>query len=130
MPEPKQSETLKQIQAAFEESQSQLATLREQVQYLAQLAQAKVARNVLERDLDRAYRDLGETVWAEVSKGKLALPANLTAVKKSLEQVTVKIQAQNAGINDLLAEGADIARLIQEKVNAPSKGLPGSTKKK
>ncbi len=130
MADPKQNEAMKQIQAAFEESQSQLAALREQVNYLAALAQAKVARNVLERDLDRAYRELGETVWAEVSKGKFALPQNLGSVKKALEQVTSKIQAQNAGINDLLSEGADIAKLIQEKVNGSSKVLPSAAKKK
>ena len=130
MPDPKQNESLKQIQAAFEESQAHLAALREQVQYLAQLAQAKVSKNILDRDLDRSYRDLGETVWAEVSKGKFALPANLGSVKKALEQVTLKIQAQNAGINDLLAEGADIAKMIQERMGAPSKGLLSSAKKK
>ena len=47
-------------------------------------------------DYDRAYRDLGEAVWAEVSKGKLQLPPNLSTVRKSLEAVTQKIRAQNA----------------------------------
>lgn len=83
-----------------------------------------------QRDLDRAYRDLGEAVWAEVSKGKLQLPASLSSVKKSLEVVTNKIRAQNASINDLLAEGADIAQRLQEKMSRASKGVAAAPKKR
>lgn len=123
-------ETLAQIQAQWDEAQAQLKVLREQVDYLAAIAQAKVQSNLLERDLDRAYRDLGEAVWAEVSKGKLQLPQNLTAVRKALEAVTQKIRAQNASINDLLAEGAEIARRIQEKMGSASKGVASQQKKR
>ena len=129
-PTPAQNETLKQIQAAWGEARAQLSVLREQVEYASALAQAKVSSNVLVRDLDRSYRDLGEAVWAQVSKGKLQLPNNLTTVRKALEQVTAKLQQQNASINDLLAEGADIAQRLQEKMRPPSKGVASAPKKR
>jgi hypothetical protein len=104
--------------------------LRDQVSSLSSLAQAKTQNNVLTRDLDRAYRDLGEALWAEVSKGRLQLPPNLSNVRKSLEQVTGRIREQNASINDLLSEGADIAKRLQEKMTAPSKGVVNTVKKR
>ena len=127
---PQNNETLKQIQAAWEEAQAQLHVLKSQVEHAAAMAQAKVGSNMLDRDLDRAYRDLGEAVWAEVSKGKLQMPQNLTAVRKLLEGVTQKIRTQNNSINDLLAEGADIAKRLQERMSASSKGVAGAPKKR
>jgi septal ring factor EnvC (AmiA/AmiB activator) len=121
---------VKQIQAAWDEAQMQLQVLREQVDHLTHMAQAKVASNMLERDMDRAYRDLGEAVWAEVSKGRLQLGNNLTTVRKALEVVTQKIQAQNASINDLLAEGAEIAKRLQEKMTAASKSVAPPPKRR
>ncbi len=129
-PPPQNNETLRQIQAAWEEAQAQLHVLKSQVEHAAAMAQAKVGSNMLDRDLDRAYRDLGEAVWAEVSKGKLQLPSNLTTVRKLLEGVTQKIRTQNNSINDLLAEGADIAKRLQEKMSAASKGVAGAPKKR
>jgi predicted nucleic acid-binding Zn-ribbon protein len=128
--QPQNNETLRQIQAAWEEAQAQLTVLKAQVEHAAAMAQAKVGSNMLDRDLDRAYRDLGEAVWAEVSKGKLQLPQNLTTVRKLLEGVTQKIRTQNNSINDLLAEGADIAKRLQEKMSAASKGVAGAPKKR
>jgi len=122
--------TLQQIQAAWDEAQAQLRALRDQVEHLNNMALAKVASNMLERDMDRAYRDLGEAVWAEVSKGRLQLGNNLSSVRKSLEVVTQKIQAQNASINDLLAEGAEIAKRLQEKMTTASKGVASHTKRR
>ncbi len=130
MPDPKQTEVLKQIQTAWEEAQAQLSVLRDQIEHLSALAQAKTQNNVLTRDLDRAYRDLGEALWAEVSKGRLQLPPNLSNVRKSLEQVTGRIREQNASINDLLSEGADIAKRLQEKMSSPSKGVVNTLKKR
>lgn len=130
MVDPKQSEVLKRIQTAWEEAQAQLSVLRDRVAHLSALAQAKTQNNVLTRDLDRAYRDLGEALWAEVSKGRLQLPPNLSTVRKSLEQVTSRIREQNASINDLLSEGAEIAARLQEKMAAPSKGVVNTSKKR
>jgi hypothetical protein len=129
-PRPLQTDALKQIQAAWQEAQANLQLLREQVELASNMAQAKVQSNVYERDLDRAYRDLGEAVWAEVSKGKLQLPSTLSQVKKALESVTVKIQQQNASINDLLAEGEDIAKKLHQKMVAASKGVASQQKKR
>jgi len=121
---------MQQIQASWDEAQAQLRAVREQVEHLNNMALAKVASNMLERDMDRAYRDLGEAVWAEVSKGRLQLGNTLTHVRKSLEVVTQKIQAQNASINDLLAEGADIAKRLQEKMAAASKAVAPQSKRR
>ena len=123
-----QTETLRQIQAAWEQAQGQVADLRAQVEHMASLAQAKVAQNTLERDLDRAFRDLGEAVWANVSKGKLQLPPAFVSVMKALESVTRKIQEQNASINDLLAEGNEIA--LRLKKSAATKSAVVSRDKK
>ena len=130
MPEIKQSEAMRQIEASWREAEAQLTVLREQVEHLSALAMTKTTNNVLARDLDRAYRDLGEALWAEVSKGKLTLPPNLSNVRKSLEQVTGRIREQNASINDLLSEGADIAKRLQEKMRPPSKGVAGIIKRR
>ena len=127
MPNPS-SETLRQIQAAWEAAQGQVVDLRKQVEHMASLAQAKVAQNMLERDLDRAFRNLGEAVWAQVSKGKLQLPSVFTNVMKALEIVTQKIQEQNASINDLLAEGNEIANRL--KKTAATKSAVASSNKK
>ena len=115
-----QTETLRQIQAAWEAAQGQVTDLRKQVEHMASLAQAKVAQNMLERDLDRAFRDLGEAVWAQVSKGKLQLPSAFSSVMKALETVTKKIQEQNASINDLLAEGNEIANRLKKSASTKS----------
>ncbi len=123
-----QTETLKQIQAAWEAAQGQVVDLRAQVEHMANLAQAKVAQNMADRELDRAFRDLGEAVWAQVSKGKLQLPSVFVTVMKSLEAVTRKIQEQNASINDLLAEGNEIA--LRLKKTAAVKSAVASREKK
>lgn len=123
-----QADSIRQIQAAWESAQGQVVDLRKQVEHMAALAQAKVAQNTLERDLDRAFRDLGEAVWAQVSKGKLQLPNTFSAVMKSLENVTRKIQEQNASINDLLAEGNEIAARL--KKSAATKTAVASQNKK
>ena len=128
MADARQTDVVKQIQAAWDEAQAQLAILREQVEHTSAMAQAKVQSNLLQRDLDRSYRDLGEAVWAEVSKGKLSLPGHLGNVKKALEAITRQIQAQNASINDLLAEGAEIAKRLQQKMQ--SKAVAPPQKKK
>jgi hypothetical protein len=131
VPDPRpQPETVRQILQAWEDAQAQLVVLRQQVEHASQLARAKVQSNLLQRDLDRAYRDLGEAVWAEISKGKLSLPGTLAPVRKALEAVTRSIQAQNASIDDLLSEGEDLARRLQEKMTGASKSVASGAKKR
>jgi len=115
-----QADKIREIQAAWEAAQGQVTDLRRQVEHMASLAQAKVSQNMLDRDLDRAFRDLGEAVWAQVSKGKLQLNSSFGQVMKSLETVTRKIQEQNASINDLLAEGNEIANRLKKSTAAKS----------
>lgn len=116
MPEQRGSDVMKQMANAWEEAQGQLKDLRKQAEKMTALAQAKVQSSFLERDLDRAYRDLGEAVWAQVSRGALTLPKGMAAVLKALEAVTKRIQEQNASINDLLSEGAEVATKLKEKM--------------
>lgn len=125
-----QSETLKNIQAAFESAQGQVLDLRKQVEHMANLAQAKVQQNLLERDLDRAFRELGEAVWAQISKGKLQLPSQFSTVMKALDAVTKRIQEQNASINDLFAEGNEIANRLARRTAAPKSGVASQQKKR
>lgn len=111
---PSPTDTLKQIEQAWQHAQAQLAQLRTQVEKTTALAQAKVTANLLERDLERAYRDLGEAVWAQVSKGRLTLPREMAGVMKALEQVTLRIQEQNASLADLLSEGSEAADRLRK----------------
>ncbi len=124
------SDILKQIQAAWNEAQAQLALLREQVEHATQLAMAKAQSNLYSRDLDRAYRDLGELVFAEVTTKKFQLPPQFATVRKAVEQVSARVQAQNASIQDLLAEGDAVATQMQQKMGGVSKGLAGPAKKR
>ncbi len=128
MREPRPNEIIAQIQEAWRESQAQLSVLQEQVEHATEMAKAKVQTNLLSRDLEIAYRNLGEAVWAEISRGKLVLPQNLAAVKKALEEVTRRIREQNASINDLLAEGADLAKLRSEKMAKSTKAVAPAKK--
>ena len=121
---------IRQIQQAWEEAQAQLSLLKEQVVHATSLAQSKVRSSGLESDLDIAYRDLGEAVWAEVAKGRLQLPGQLSSVKKALEKVTAELQSQNASIKHLLAEGEDIAVRLQEKKARASKAVANPSKKR
>ena len=52
----------------------------------------------------------------QISDGKLQLPDSLKPVMKALDSVTNRIQEQNASINDLLAEGAEIASRLKNKL--------------
>lgn len=116
---PSPTETLKQIEQAWQQAQAQLTQLRTQVEKTTALALAKVNANGLERDLERSYRDLGEAVWAQVSKGRLTLPREMAAVMKALEQVTLRIQEQNASLNDLLSEGSEAADRLRKGPSKP-----------
>lgn len=124
------AEVVRQIQQAWAEAQAQLTALREQVEEATALAQAKVRSTALGSALDEAYRDLGEAVWTEVSKGRLRLPPQLAALQKALEVVTGKVRAQNASIRELLAEGEMVARRTQEKGGRASKGVANPNKKR
>lgn len=132
MPDPRSSSdtVVRQIQKAWEEAQAQLAELKEQVQHAAALAEAKVQSTALERELDAAYRALGAAVWAEVTKGRLQLSPQLATVRKALEVVSAKVQAEKASIRELLAEGEELGRRIQEKKSRTSKGVANPPKRR
>ena len=109
MVELKQTEVIRQIGQAWDNAQEQLAELREQVKRTTELAMAKTQSNFLERDKDKALRNLGEAVWTQVQKGRLSLPASLKDVVKAMEEVQKKIDAEQREIVDLIREGEEAA---------------------
>ena len=122
MVELKQPDVVRQIGQAWENAQEQLAELRAQVERTTELAMAKTQSNFLERDKDRALRNLGEAVWNQVQKGKLALPAALREVTRAMEEVQKKIDAEQREIADLLREGEEaVARRAKSLLAARTK---------
>lgn len=121
---------VRDIQEAWREAQVQLGALREQVEYATRLAQAKVQGNTLERSLDKAYRALGEAVWKEVAKGRLALPSSLSAVRRAVDEVRKEVDAQQAGVADLIAEGEEVAGRAREKAKEASKAVAQPSRKR
>jgi hypothetical protein len=126
---PAPGDVVQQILTAWETSRAELARLREQVEHASRLATAKVQSDDHQRERDRAYRALGEAIRVEVRKG-LVLPATLAPLCEALEAATARIQAQNASIDDLLSEGEDLARTIQEKGPHTSKTVAYAAKKR
>ncbi|HEX8826161.1 MAG TPA: hypothetical protein VF794_40020, partial [Archangium sp.] len=91
--DPKQSETLRQIQQAFQSAQSQMTQLRQQVEKHAELARAKTQHDFIQKEKERALRELGEAVLSQVRKGRLELPSSLAPLLKAVEQVEKKAEA-------------------------------------
>lgn len=125
-----QSEVLKQLGQAWDQAQRQLVELRTQVEQTAAMATAKVNLNALERDLDRAYRDLGEAIWQQVQAGRVKLPSGVSALQKAVEVVQQRIEDENAGLRDLLAEGNEAASRLKPRSRTSSKTAVAQTKGK
>lgn len=121
MANPPNTDALKQISEAWEQAKSQLTTLRDQVEKAGELANLKLQSAVLERDEDKAFRDFGQAVWAQVQKGGLKLPSSLSTAMKAMQEIQKKRDAQTREINDLLEEGRDIADRMKK---APTKHKP------
>jgi hypothetical protein len=128
--DPKQSETLRQIQQAFQSAQSQMTQLRQQVEKHAELARAKTQHDFIQKEKDRVLRELGEAVLSQVRKGRLELPSTLAPLLKAVEQVEKKAEAQAREITDLLQEGEETAqRLKEKKAGGAHSGVAPRTKK-
>jgi chromosome segregation ATPase len=128
--DPKQSETLRQIQQAFENAQSQMAQLRQQVEKHAELARAKTQHEFIQKEKERALRELGEAVLNQVRKGRLELPSTLAPLVKAVEQAEKKEEAQTREISDLLQEGEEAAQRLKEKnARGAHSGVAPRTKK-
>ena len=128
--DPKQSETLRQIQQAFQSAQSQMTQLRQQVEKHAELARAKTQHDFIQKEKERALRELGEAVVSQVRKGRLELPSALAPLLKAVEQAEKKAEAQAREITDLLQEGEETAqRLKEKKAGAGHSGVAPRTKK-
>ncbi|ATB33848.1 hypothetical protein [Melittangium boletus] len=128
--DPKQSETLRQIQAAFEASQTQLTQLRQQVEKHSALAKAKTQSDFLQKEKERVFRELGEAVFKQAQKGRLELPAAFAPLLKAIEQVHHKAEVQAREITDLLMEGEETAqRMKQKNAGPPNSGVAPRPKK-
>jgi hypothetical protein len=128
--DPKQ-DMLKQISAAWETAQRQLADLRAQVERTTELAKSKVAGNFLEKDKDRALRDFGEAVWGLVEKGKLQLPSALSPAIKAMQEIQKKLDAHNAEVMELIKEGDEAAgRMKAARRDVSSKTVAAKGKKR
>jgi chromosome segregation ATPase len=113
--DPKQSETLRQIQEAFQSAQSQMTELRQRVEKHAELARAKTQNDFIQQEKDRALRQLGESVFKQVQKGKLELPEGFGPLLKAVEHAQKKAEAHTREIGDLLKEGEEAAQRLNEK---------------
>jgi hypothetical protein len=108
-----QDEVLKQLGQAWQQAQRQLAEIRTQVEQTAAMATAKVQVNALERELDRAYRNLGEAVWQQVQAGRVRLPKDVEKVQRAVDEVAQRYEEENAGLKHLLEEGTESASRLK-----------------
>lgn len=128
--DPKQSEALRQIQAAFESAQQKLTQLRKQVETHSALAQAKTQSDLLQKEKERVMRELGEAVFKQVCKGRLELPTSFAPLLEAIEQVQRQLEAQAREISDLLQEGEEAAQHLKQKNTGPAhSGVAMRTKK-
>jgi hypothetical protein len=119
--DPKQTEVLKQINEAWEHAKAQLAQLRQSVEKTSALAQAKFESNFLTQEKDRALRDFGAAVWAQVKAGRLTLPAGLAPSIKAMQEVERRAEAKNREINSLIGEGTETVDRLKARPNKSSK---------
>ena len=112
-------DVVKQITDAWKVAQQQLEELRTAVERTGEMAKLKMQSEFLYRDLDRAFRDLGEAVWSQVKKGNLELPRTLASAVKAVEEVERKQADQADAINEILNEGTEVAgKLRGEKAKS------------
>ena len=127
-------EVLKQIDEAWKTAQRQLEELRTAVERTGELAHLKLQNEVGQRDLDRAFRDLGQAVWNQVKVGAMSLPRPAADAGKLVEEAERKLAAQSASITEILSEGVEVAgRIRAEKAAAkpaPSKSAVAPKGKK
>lgn len=115
-----QQEILKQINDAWNEAKAQLAQLRAAVERTSELANAKMESNLLGRDRDKALRDLGEAVWAQVKAGKMTLPQAVSAATKAMQEFEKKAEAKNREINSLIMEGGEAVDRLKARTTTKS----------
>jgi hypothetical protein len=127
--DPKQSEALRQLQEAFQSAQSQMVQLRQQVEKHAELARAKTQNDFIQKEMDRALRQLGESVFKQVQKGRVTLPEGFAPFLKAVEHAQKKAEAQAREITDLLQEGEQAAQRLNKNAGPAHSGVAPRTKK-
>jgi hypothetical protein len=120
LPEPKPTDVLKQITAAWEQAKGQLADLRAAVERTGELAKAQQQSTYFGKDRDQALRDLGAAVWGQVRAGKLQLPSSLGPAVKAIQAVEARVEAHNREINDLILEGGEQIDRLKAKTTQKS----------
>ena len=120
---PTQDEVLKQLGRAWEDAQRQLTQIRSPVEQTAARATAKGPLNALERELDKAYRNLGEAVWQQVQAGRIRLPKDVEKVQRAVDEVARRFEEENAGLKAMLDEGTESAGRLKAP---PARERPSS----
>ena len=115
--DPTQRELIRQITARWEHARQQLEQLREAVRKQGALAQAKLESAHLRREIDLAYRGLGEVVWAEIKRGAVKLPSNCDAALKRVQKADADQKVYASQVHDLLLEGSEAVDRQRETKN-------------
>ena len=110
-----QRELIRQISARWERAKQQLEELRLAVRQQGTLANAKLESAHLKRELDLAYRDLGEAVWAAYRQGTMKFPTSTLPAARAVRKAEQEQKAYALQIHDLLSEGADAVARQQAK---------------
>lgn len=113
------TETMKQIQQAFEAAQARLSQLREAVERNTELARAHGRATLLKDQKEQALRELGEAVWRQVQKGTLELPPGFGKALKAVRDAEQAAEAHAREITDILREGEEVAERLKVGKNAP-----------
>ncbi len=108
-----QRELLRQIAARWERARQQLEGLRVAVRQQGALASAKLESSRLKRELDLAYRELGEVIWVAYKNGQLKFPNSSLPAARAVRKAEQEQKAYASQIHDLLSEGAEaVARQL------------------
>jgi hypothetical protein len=114
-PNATQRELIRQIAARWERAKQQLEDLRVAVRQQGALANAKLESAHLRRELDLAFRDLGEAVWKAYKDGQLKFPNAALPAARAVRKAEQEQQAYAMQIHDLLSEGTEAVERQQGK---------------
>lgn len=128
--DPKQKELIRKISETFQAAQTRMAELRAAVQRNTDLAQIQSTSAFIQRERDRALRNLGEAVWKEIQEGRLAVPPGVSQAAEALKNVDSKAENHRREIADLLREGEETAARIQGKNKGPHSSMASRMKKR
>ena len=129
-PDLTQRELIRQITARWEHARQQLEKLKAAVRQQNELANARLESNSLKRELDLAYRALGEAVWAAYKKGTLKFPNSALPAARAVKKAEADQKAYVAQIQDLLNEGLEAVDRQSPRLSSPKTLLANRPKKR